>query len=336
VTVVETLVLTRRDITGLGIGMPAVIQAVEDALRQQGEGKVLMPPRAALPWRPGGRLNGNAAYIESPPALGIKWNAEVPDNVRRGLPNLTALVILNDPDTGFPIAVLEGSWITAMRTAAVSAVAARFLAPRMVAVMGLVGCGVQMRTQLLALDALLKPQIVRIFDIEPEAMHRFADQMRDRVAGAIQEVDSAEQAVVGADVVVSATRFETPPPPPSLRDAWLKAGALALPIDVDRAWEPAAYKGVSKFLTDRWDMMQVAATRGNFPAGLPTLYAELHEVVSGRKPGRERDDERIMAMNEGMPIDDMALGRLVYERAVQAEAGIRVPFVESTADVYSF
>jgi alanine dehydrogenase len=170
----------------------------------------------------------------------------------------------------------------------------------------------------------------------PEAMHAFAQQMRPRISGSIEEVDSAERAVVGADVVVSATRYTTPPLPPSLRNAWLKPGALALPIDVDRAWEPAAYKSVSKFVTDRWNMMQASASHGGFPEGLPTLYAELHEVVSGQRRGRERDDERIMVMNEGMPIDDMALGRLIVDRAIELGIGTRVPFIESTAEAYEF
>jgi ornithine cyclodeaminase/alanine dehydrogenase-like protein (mu-crystallin family) len=102
-------------------------------------------------------------------------------------------------------------------------------------------------------------------------------------------------AIEGAHVVVSATKFVTPPEP-SLERAWLAPGALALPIDVASAWEPAAYLGADKFIIDRWDILRVVAESGHFPAGLPRLYAELHEAVESRKPGRESDAESIFVM----------------------------------------
>jgi ornithine cyclodeaminase/alanine dehydrogenase len=333
--VAELLYLGRRDLVRLRITMSDVIATVEEAIRQQSQGRIRMPPKATLAWKPGGRLNGNSAFIESPAALGIKWNAEVPANVDEGLPNLTALVVLNDPKTGFPIAVMDGAWITAMRTGAVSAVTARYFAPRPTKVLGLIGCGVQMRTQLLALAGLLRPEIVRVYDERPAAMHAFAAQMSRSLQIEIQPCLTPQQAVAGAHVVVSATKFVTPPQP-TLKVDWLERGALALPIDVASAWEPAAYLGADKFVTDRWDVLTMVAASGHFPEGLPKLYAELHEVVGGRKPGRESDDELIMVMNEGMPIEDMATGRLAYNRAMEAGIGTRLPFITSAAELVEF
>jgi ornithine cyclodeaminase/alanine dehydrogenase-like protein (mu-crystallin family) len=333
--IAELLYLGRQDLIRLGITMADVIAVVEAAIRQQSQGKVRMPAKATLAWKAGGRLNGNCAFIESPAALGIKWNAEVPANVEDGLPNLTALIVLNDPKTGFPIAVLDGTWITAMRTGAVSAVTARYFAPELVTTLGLIGCGVQMRTQLLALATVLRPATVRVYDERPAATEAFVAQMSRRVEIEIQSCRGAREAIEGADVVVSATRFVTPPQP-TLKGEWLARGALALPIDVASAWEPSAYLEADKFVTDRWDVLKTVAESGHFPQGLPRLHAELHEVVEGKVPGRESDGERIVVMNEGMPIEDMATGRLAYDRALAAGVGTRLPFIGSPAELVEF
>lgn len=333
--IAELLYLARADLVAMRLMMPDVIAVVEQAILRQAEGGVVMPSKATLAWKSGGRLNGNSASIDAPASLGMKWNAEVPANIDEGLPNLTALVIMNDPRTGFPIAVIDGAWITAMRTGAVSAITARHVAPAKVEVLALIGCGVQMRTQLLGLLTVLKPRSIRLYDLRPEATEAFAAQMGPRVGMDFVQPPSAEEAVRGADVVVSATKFVTPPEP-TLKGDWLKPGALALPIDVASVWETSAYLKADKFVTDRWDVLTTVAAGGHFPDGLPKLYGELHEIVSGRKPGRESDAETIVVMNEGMPIEDMALGKLAYDRATQSGLGRRLPFIESAEELHAF
>jgi ornithine cyclodeaminase/alanine dehydrogenase-like protein (mu-crystallin family) len=333
--IADLLYLGRADLVRLGIAMRDVIVAMEAAILSQADGAVVMPGKATLAWKPGGRLNGNAAAIAEPAALGIKWNAEVPANVPRGLPNLTALVLMNDPETGFPTAVIDGTWVTAMRTGAVSAITARHLAPRQVETLALIGCGVQMRTQAIGLATVLRPRTVRLFDLVPAAMEAFSAQMKPRLGWEFEQAPTAEAAVRDADLVVSATKFVTPPEP-TLKGEWLKPGALAMPIDVASVWEPLAYLKADKFVTDRWDILQMVAAGGHFPVGLPPLYAELHEIVSGRKAGRETDSETIMVMNEGMPIEDIALGRLAIERAAAAGIGVRLPFIAEASEVYAF
>jgi ornithine cyclodeaminase/alanine dehydrogenase-like protein (mu-crystallin family) len=288
-----------------------------------------------LSWKKDGRLAGNAAFVANPPSLGIKWNAEVPANVGKGLPNLTALVLLNDPDTGFPTAIIDGTWITAMRTGAVSAISAGHFAPRAVTELALIGCGVQMRTQLLGLMTVLNPDTIRVFDIRPEAADAFVAQMGQRTGRSIAIAPSAEAAVRGADVVVSATKFSIRPEP-TLHGAWLKPGALLMPIDVASVWEPSAYLAADKFITDRWDVLKSVGEAGHFPHGMPGCYAELHEIVSGAKPGREHAHESIVVMNEGMPIEDTAVAQLALDRARAIGIGTKLPFIESVADLYRF
>lgn len=332
--IAELLYLSRGDLTRLGIAMGDVIEAVREAIHAQAAGNVEMPSKASLAWKDGGRLNGNSAFLGSVNALGIKWNAEVPANVGKGLPNLTAVVVMNDPETGFPSAILDGTWITAMRTGAASAITAEHLAPRRVEKLCLIGCGVQMRTQLLGLLEVIEPGEIAIYDIVPGAAERYAAQMGARTGRAITIAASAEAAVREADVVVSATKFALIPDP-SLSGEWVKPGALLMPIDVGTVWEPGAYLKADKFVTDRWSILKSVAEAGHFPAGMPPLYAELHEIVTGKKPGRE-GEEFIVSMNEGMPIEDMAMGHLVMEKAKAAGIGTRLPFIATSEELTEF
>lgn len=331
----DILYLSRTDLVALGLAMPDVITVVHEAILAQNRGETVMPSKASLGWKDGGRLNGNSAFIAEPASLGIKWNAEVPANVAAGLPNLTALVLLNDPETGFPSAIIDGTWITALRTGAASAITARHLAPSVVRELALIGCGVQMRTQLLGLLTVLDPEVIRIFDIVPSAAEAFKAQMEARTGRQITICQSAEAAVRGAGVVVSATKFALVPDP-TLKGEWLAPGCLLMPIDVATAWEPAAFLPADKFVTDRWSILKSVAEAGHFPQGMPPLHAELHEIVAGTRPGRVSDGEFIVSMNEGMPIEDMALGRLVLDRARAAGLGTSLPFIGDTADLYRF
>jgi len=333
--IAEILYLSRQDLIGLGISIRDTIAVVEDALRQQAAGQVLMPDKVGMNYLPNRFLHAMPAFIPAQQALGMKWVGSIPENNANDLPQITGLVVLNDPETGFPVAVLDGTWITAMRTGAVSAITARHLAPRDVQVLGLVGCGVQMRTQLLALATVLKPRQVRVYDVRPHAMDAFVSQMSQLVEAPIEPCGGPREAVEGADVAVSATWLLSEPNP-IIKDAWLKPGALALPIDVTSVWEPRALKRVDKFVTDRWEPLTHFGDSGGFPEGLPTLHAELHEIVSGARPGRESDDERIMAMNTGMAIEDMTMAKLAYERARARGLGTRLPFIQSREEVFQF
>src|SRR5690349_9202954 len=130
VVLAEMLFLSRQDLIAVGITMREVIDTVEDAIRQQADSRVIMPDKVALYWQQNRVLHAMPASVGSQTALGMKWVASVPANNERGLPQTSGLIVLNDPQTGFPLAVMDGTWITAMRTGAVSAVAAKYLARR--------------------------------------------------------------------------------------------------------------------------------------------------------------------------------------------------------------
>jgi ornithine cyclodeaminase/alanine dehydrogenase-like protein (mu-crystallin family) len=148
------------------------------------------------------------------------------------------------------------------------------------------------------------------------------------VPSTITVADNAQEAVAGSDIAISATR-RLAKPEPFIMNEWLKQGGLALPIDSDSAWEPAAVLGMDKFVADDWanfeHQMRGGFPLGMFPYGQPELYAELGEIVCGKKPGREDPGERIMDMNKGMGMLDVMVGKRIYELALERGVGTVLP-----------
>ncbi len=152
----EILYLSLKDIQGLSVPIGQIVGWVEEALRLKGLGKTEMPPKPGIHTRPDAFIHAMPAYLPDLKAAGMKWVSGYPDNFKKGLPYISGLLILNDPETGIPIAVMDCTWITAMRTGAVTAVAAKYLARPDASVIGIIGCGVQGRSNLEALAAALK------------------------------------------------------------------------------------------------------------------------------------------------------------------------------------
>jgi len=249
----------------------------------------------------------------------MKWVSGFPANPARGLPTIMGLIVLNDPATGQPIAVMDCAYITALRTAAASGVSARHLARRDAEVIGLVGAGLQGRYNLLVLRDVL-PQIgsARVFDVDAKVLERFVAEMRGRVPFAVEPVGSAREAIEPADVAVTATGhlderiFEA---------AWIREGALVLPVHT-RGWQHAVFDRVDKFVVDDWGQFRhVFGRQGGYYWPLPEPYAELGQIVVGSKPGRGGDSERIINFNYGMGIHDVAMACEVLARAKQKGLG---------------
>jgi alanine dehydrogenase len=324
----EVLYLSRGDVERLGLAMCEVVAAVEDGFRLKGVGETEMPPKPAL--HPGG-----GAFIHAMPALvrgevglaALKWVAVYNANPSRGLPALAALLVLSDAADGRPLAVMDAALLTALRTGASVGVAARRLARDDVEEAGILGCGVQARTSLAALaEVLPRLREVRCYDVVPEALRAFVDEMTARFP-ALAFVPCAEPAAVcaGAGVVVSAISMGTGARPP-LGVGLLEAGGLAVALDYDAAWDVAAMTACDRLVCD--DVAQVRATvaQGRYLSGLPVERLEdLGDVVAGKAPGRHDADERIFALNLGIAVDDVMTARLIYRRAREVGAGTRLP-----------
>ncbi len=308
------LYLSQADVVRVGLSMEEIIAALETAFRAKGEGRTEMPPKPGI--HPGGGdnfIHAMPAYIPDLKSAGIKWVGGFPGNPKRGLPYITGLLIYNDVETGLPLAVMDCVWITAKRTGAASAVAARRLARPDSSVLGVLGCGVQARSHAEALKVLFPLRRILAYDIDPAAAERYAREIGPRLGVEVVAVKTPREAVSGCDIVVTAGPI-LKTPHATIQPGWLEEGAFASLVDYDSYWSRAALAEASKFCTDDVPQLRLYQTMGYFQ-GIPPIYADLGELVTGRKPGRESPAERTMTANLGLAIDDMAVAPLLFERA---------------------
>ncbi len=317
------LYLTQADVASLAVPMRDIIDAVEIAFREHGEGRTEMPPKPGVHSQPGAFTHAMPAYVPALHAIGMKWVSGYPENASRGLPRITGLLILNDEETGLPLALMDCMWITAKRTGAATAVAAKYLARPDAATVGILGCGVQGRTNLEALAALFPITHVAAYDALPGQAARFAAAAAEQYGLTAVASDDPRDAVSGRDLVVTAgddrVRHCT------IQPGWFGEGGFASLVDMDVYWQDAALAEADKFVTDDLGQFESYAARGFHFQGTPPLYATLGEIVAGKKPGRTSDRERTITCNIGAAIGDMATATLVYREALARGVGRRLP-----------
>jgi ornithine cyclodeaminase/alanine dehydrogenase-like protein (mu-crystallin family) len=322
------LYLSRADVEAAGVAMAAIIERLEAAFLEKGHGRTEMPPKPGIhPGPPGNDnfIHAMPALIAASGAAGMKWVSGFPGNMAKGLPYISGLLILNDAETGLPKAVMDATWITAKRTGAATAVAAKRLAKPGAATLGILGCGVQARTNLEALAVAL-PSLaeVRAYDIHPERSRGYAvEQQALHPKLRFAPVDDPRGAVEGCDVVVTAGPIKRRPEP-ALEAEWFSEGALGVPLDYDSYWTPAAMRKADRFYTD--DTAQLLHTRegGDYFQQIPEVYADLGEVIAGKKEGRRNAKERLLCMNLGLALEDMATAPLVLEQALSRGLGTQL------------
>ncbi len=320
----DLLYLSQADVERVDLTMTEIIELVEVAFHEKGGGRVEMPPKPGIhPGNADNFIHAMPAYIPAMDAAGVKWVSGFPENHLRGLPYITGLLILNDPQTGLPISVMDCVWITAMRTAAATAVAARQLAGSDSTVLGVLGCGVQGRTNTEALSVLFPLERVMAYDVSPEAAQGFAEEIASRFSLNVEVVETPREAVTGCDMVVTAGPILTEPHA-TIQPGWLEEGAFASLVDFDSYWHPEAMKEVDLFCTDDVAQLEHYRSIGYFQ-DIPPIHADLGDLVTGKKPGRETPEQRTMACNLGLAIDDMAVAPAIYRKAVENEIGAWLP-----------
>ncbi|NIR45953.1 MAG: ornithine cyclodeaminase family protein [Gemmatimonadetes bacterium] len=315
----EMLYLSAADVAEAGPSMSEIVEALERMFVEKAKGAVEMPPKPGVHTAPDAFIHAMPAYIPAMSAAGMKWVAGYPQNRERGLPYVTGLLILNDPETGLPLAVMDATWITAMRTGAATAVAAKRLARPDASRVGIVACGVQGRSNLEALSCVLEIEKVKAYDIRPQAARDYAAEMGERLGLAVEPVNELRAAVSDLDVVVTSGPI-LKNPDPSIDAGWLSPGGFACALDFDSYWTGAALAEADLLATDDKNQMEYYRTVGYF-AATPEPHAELAELVSGAKTGRRSAEERAICINLGLALEDMATAVLVYERAKAQDIG---------------
>lgn len=320
----KVLYLSQADVVSVGLTMAEIIDLLETAFFEKGKNRVEMPPKPGI--HPGGGdnfIHAMPAYIPAMNSAGVKWVSGFPDNHKRGMPYITGLLILNDAETGIPMAVMDCIWITAMRTAAATAVAARRLARSDSTTLGILGCGVQGRTNTEALNVQFPLERVMAYDVLPEATYDFAADISTRFDLEVVPVKTPKGAVAGCDLVVTAGPI-LKIPHATIQPGWLEEGSFASLVDFDSYWHSQAMKETDKFCTDDIPQLLHYQETGYFQ-DIPPIYADLGQLVTGERPGRQTPEERTMACNLGLALDDMAVAPAIYKRACEMGIGIWLP-----------
>lgn len=323
----EILFLSGPDVEALALPDAGVIEAVEDALRAQGTGRVVLEPREHLVPDPAfdGHFNLLRAYVAPLEVAGVKVVGDYVDNWRLGLPSELALLTLYDPRTGVPLAILDATSITERRTGAMTAIGARYLARPGSRVLGHVGARGTAFSNVTMLDGLFDLAEIRVTSRRPESREAFGRALEDALGKPVRVVGTVREAVEGADIVVEATRLSAPEP--ILRTEWLTSAGLVVPYGTMSAVELSLTDVMDKIVVDDWGQCRrgrFGALRAHVDAGLldeETVHAELGEIVAGRRPGRERDDERILFWHRGLGTADVAVGHRLWRRALEQGVG---------------
>jgi ornithine cyclodeaminase/alanine dehydrogenase-like protein (mu-crystallin family) len=310
----QVLFLSTKDIEEVSFSMAEIIDVVEKAFREKGADRVEMPPKPGIHPKADAFIHAMPAFIPKMKAAGMKWVSGFPNNYKGNMPYIMGVLVLNDLDTGAPICIMDAAWVTAKRTGAATAVAAKYLAKKDSRVFGILGCGVQGRNNLEAAFTVFKGlEEVRAYDINKANLEMYVLEMSKKYGLHVVPVDSPKKAVEGCDIVVTAGPI-LKHPKPIIEAAWFDDGCFACPLDFDCYWKPKAMHSMHKFCTDDLEQLLYYQSVGYF-RDIPNVHADLGELVAGKKLGRENDFERTMSMNLGLAIEDVATAIRIYDKA---------------------
>lgn len=324
--------LNRFDVEALHLTDAEILSAVEDGLRMQGLGETGIEPRTHIRPRAGaeGHFNVLRGWIGGAvDAAGTKVVGDFVDNYKQGRPSEYGLLTLFDPCMGAPRAIVDATGITEMRTGAVTALGAKYLAPDKPRVLGHIGARGTAYWNVRLLCHLFDFDEVRIHSRRPESREAFAARLRADLGREIVVTDDWQGCLEGADIMVEAARLSEPQP--VFRTEWVKRGALVIPYGTMSAVEITLTDIMDKVVMDDWGQAHglFGALRAHVDQGKltrDTLHAELGEIVAGRRPGRESPDETILFWHRGLSLSDIALGHAMLQKARALGVGQRLRF----------
>ena len=304
-----------------------ILDAVESAVRAQGEGDVVLEPRVHLMPPNGGKGHFNVlrGYVGTENVCGVKIVGDFVENYRLGLPSEVALVNLFDPETGVPLGVVDGTMITSARTGALTALGAKHLARPDSKILGHVGARGTAWWNVTMLDDLFDFDEIRVTSKRPESREEFARNLTQHLGKPVKAVATAEEALVGADIMVEATRLTEPEV--LLKTEWVAPGTFVVPYGTISAVDISLTDVMDKVVVDDWGQAGVGrfgALRRHVDEGRLTkeiLHAELGDIAAGHAPGRERPEERILFWHRGLATTDVSLAYLILRRAQEEGVG---------------
>ncbi len=325
--------LSGQDVENLALDNDEILDAIEIGLAAQGNGHTVIEPRVHLVPESSvkGHFNILRGVIHPFQLAGVKVVGEFGDNYRHGLPSAMALLNLFSPATGQPLAVLNASAVTDMRTGAMTALGARYLARKGSKVLGHIGARGSAYWNVRLLDHLFDFDEIRVHSLRPESREDFGLRLERELGKTVRVTDDWESCVRGADIVVEASRLARPAP--MLETAWIRPGALVVPYGTMSAVELSLTDIMDKMVVDDWGQCRKGLPFGALRAHVDSdrlhegnLHAELGQIVAGLKPGREREDETILLWHRGLSLSDIALGHALLEKARARNIGQQLQF----------
>jgi len=323
----DLLYLSEAECRSLPLDDSEVFELTERALvlysAKQG---VDMPAKIALHPVKDTFYHAMPCAIEDVSSVGIKWGCCYPDNrVNFGTRQANALMVYNDYLSGVPLAVMDGLYITEIRTPCVSFASAKYMARPNTKTFGMIGCGVQGREHVrIVCNTLKELDTIYIYDIFEDMMDKLIADLQPVVPAKIVKAKSYEEIAKSCEVIATATaipeKFE-----PKIKDEWISKGQTLLLSDLHVIFEDKTMKRADKYTFDSLEQHKLMEVYGYYPDGFPRYDGEIGEVCAGKKAGRERDDELIVCNNIGMAVEDMMLLRVMFDRALETKAGRFLP-----------
>ncbi|GFS25075.1 ornithine cyclodeaminase [Elysia marginata] len=298
-------------LAGLGLTTHEVINRIETLILSGDKQQAWSAPKAVIQPGDGRYMMVALAAADDPSVLAVKTVVLNPRNPEQGLPLINGLVTLLDSHSGLPIAILDGNWITAVRTAGLSATAARHMAKNDASVIAFIGCGVQANSHLQAFSTLFPLEKVLLFGRGAVNIERLGDKAAELSLPSVA-CDSAEEAVTGADIVISSVTH-TGDVTPFLDANWLKPGAFAAITDLAVPWGKESFSALDQVVID--DLVQEAAMPNKLMSP-DYVTGDLSQLVLGKIKGRNLDSDRNAFVFRGHAMGDLALSTLVYQRAL--------------------
>ncbi|ESY15385.1 ornithine cyclodeaminase family protein [Mesorhizobium sp. LNJC394B00] len=313
--------LSRNDVAQTNLPFTSALDIIEGTLRDHGNGAFENPPKIGIHPGHDAFIHAMAGWLPRQRRAGLKWVAGYSSNHKVGLPNITGLLVLNDPDTGLPVCVMDAAYLTAVRTAAASAITSKYLSPPHVERIAVIGAGLQGLYHVKMLSLVHPAAEFQIMDINENAVSWLNEQTCS--VATVVHVKDAEAAIRTADVIVTATsRLEDV----AFQFGWVKEGSLVLPVHV-RGWSQDITTASDVLLTDDVEQFKnyIIAT-GSPYRDISRVLWSISDVMAGRVLGRVRNGDRIAVFNLGLAMHDVAVGSAILDIAEQHGLGTIVSY----------
>jgi alanine dehydrogenase len=310
--------LSRHDVDAADLGPAECIDLVRKTMEWHGQSLLEVPTKLGIHPPHGRHINAMPAFVHPFHAAGLKWVADFPENRKFGLPTINALIVLNDPETGVPLCVMDGGIVTAMRTAAMTGVSLQVCASPDTKLGTIVGTGTEALSHAITLPkAMPTIKTLRIVGRDLQAAARFCKEQGPKAGAELIPFADRERAVRGAGLVVTVTNSTSTR---LLEPEWVSPGATIVVLD-NAGKETTLLHSMDRVIVDDRRPFATEDVQRRFPSGVPKIDAEIGEVLTSRIRGRRNAQERILILNLGFAACDVVVAAEIYKRATENRLG---------------